>query len=213
MTEREPEIRRIDVYDDPRFSKTVLRQHGAFLVDGTPCEVEIIGADSAVVRNAPPKTERYLIETFRFYAEHIRTFLNEQGASILEFPPVALFTLKLSEIQPSQFYVDEEKLQAVRTFLSEPKDIVIPVLDSGGRYISLDGHTRMAAAVDLGFDTVFAFLSSSGADILDFAQEAYRRGVRTPYDLKRVPHEEYEIVWNQFCDDFFKENIQKGQEK
>lgn len=209
MKEREPEIQRIDRYDDPRFSKTVLLQHGAFLVDGTPCEVEIVGPDSAVVRNVPPKTVPYLIETFRFYAEQIRRFFNSQGELLAEFPPVTLFPLKLSEIQPSQFYVDEDKLQAVRTFLHGPKDIVIPVLRSDGRFISLDGHTRMAAAVDLGFDTIFAFLSSAEECILEFAEEAQRRGVCSPYDLKRVPHAEYEIVWNQFCDDFFRKKEQE----
>lgn len=40
-------IKRIDTYDDPRFSKEVLLQHGAFLVDGLPYEVEIVSESEA----------------------------------------------------------------------------------------------------------------------------------------------------------------------
>ena len=35
------EIERIDTYRDERFSRRVLCQHGCFLADGVPCEVEI----------------------------------------------------------------------------------------------------------------------------------------------------------------------------
>lgn len=197
-----PEIQRINSYCDDRFSQTVLLQHGAFLVDGIPCEVEIIGADSAVVRCEKEEYILPLIEEFRFYAEHICRFCNEHGELLAEFPPVDLFSLQLSEIQPSQFYVDEDKLRAVQAFLSGPKDIVIPVMAFDGQYVSLDGHTRLAAAADAGYETVSAFISEAPDSILDFAREARRRGVLSPYDMKRVSHEEYEILWNRFCDEF-----------
>lgn len=199
-----PEIQRINSYCDDRFSQTVLLQHGAFLVDGIPCEVEIIGADSAVVRCEKEEYILPLIEEFRFYAEHICRFCNEHGELLAEFPPVDLFSLQLSEIQPSQFYVDEDKLRAVQAFLSGPKDIVIPVMAFDGKYVSLDGHTRLAAAADAGYETVSAFISEAPDSILDFAREARRRGVLSPYDMKRVSHEEYEILWNRFCDEFLK---------
>ena len=44
------ELVRINTYDDPRFSPAVLRQHGGFLADGEPYEVEIISSSDAVVR-------------------------------------------------------------------------------------------------------------------------------------------------------------------
>ena len=36
------EIQRINSYDDARFAKNVLYQHGGFLIDSKPCEVEIV---------------------------------------------------------------------------------------------------------------------------------------------------------------------------
>ena len=198
-----PEIQRIDKYNDERFSETVLYQHGAFLADGLPCEVEITGAETAVVRCENREYVAPLLEEFRFFAEHICRFYDEQGKLLAEFPPVKCFTLRLDDIQPSQFYVDEEKIQAVRTFLMKPEDIVIPVISHDGRYVSLDGHTRLAAAIDAGYDTVLGFFSEFDNSILDFVVEAQRRGIFSPYDLQCVSHEEYEVVWNQFCDEFF----------
>lgn len=212
MAEKELSIQRVNSYNDPRFSPRVLRQHGAFLVNDVPCEVEITGADTAVVRGVQERDAIQLIEEFRFYAEHISRFYDDRENLLAEYPPVRLFSIRLSEIQPSQFFVDDEKLSAVKTFLSAPEDIIIPVIRREERYVSLDGHTRLAAAIDAGFDTVFAFLSDSGDAILGFVEEAKRRGILSPYDMRRVPHEEYEVVWNQFCEEFFEEKQKENQE-
>lgn len=204
----EPEIERVNRYDDGRFSQEVLRQHGAFLVNEQPYEVEIMGKDWAQVRGSSPELYTAVIENFRFYAEHICKFYNTQNELVAQFPPVELFPVKLEAIQPSQFYVDEDKLAAVRSFIRGPEDIVIPVISQEGRYISADGHTRLALAVEMGFEEVRGFLYEEFlyedlACLYDFAEEARKRGVHTPYDLKELTHEEYTVQWDQFCDDFF----------
>ena len=38
-------IKRVDRYNDKRFSKTVLLQNGAYDIDGEPYEVEIINSE------------------------------------------------------------------------------------------------------------------------------------------------------------------------
>ena len=197
-------IERINVYDDSRFSEKVLRQHGAFVINDTvPCEIEIIGNCEAVVRGAVSEYLDTLIDEFRFYAEHICKFYNEEHELLKEFEPVKTFRIGIAKIQPSQFYVDADKIEAVKTFITNPKDIIIPVTQEGGQYISLDGHTRMAAAIELGYDEIVVFCAEAGDYIFDFAKEAQKRGIHTPYDLEKVTHEEYEVVWNQFCDEFF----------
>lgn len=112
-----PDIQRVNSYDDPRFSQKVLCQHGAFLVNGEPYEVEILNRDSAVIRGTRPELYRGVVEDFRFFAGHISRFYNSTGELVQEFAPVELFSVKLDDIQPSQFYVDEEKLAAVRQFV------------------------------------------------------------------------------------------------
>ena len=52
------DIQRIDDYTDRRFSKTVLNQHGAYLVDNEPYQVEITDAASAVLYGNDPRSSK-----------------------------------------------------------------------------------------------------------------------------------------------------------
>lgn len=197
------DITRINTYDDPRFSAETLYQHGCFLVDGTPCEVLITAEDTARITGAEESALPALIEAFRFNAPHITRFVDMDGRLLQAFPPRELLTLPLTDIQPSQFYVDVEKLSAVRSFISQPEDIIIQVLPHAGRYIALDGHTRLYLAVIEHWTHVRAITEETDKYIFDFAAQAQKRGIHTPADMALVPHAEYEIKWNRFCDDYF----------
>ena len=198
-----PDITRVNGYNDKRFSGRVLKQHGAFLVDGEPYEVEIVSPTEAVARGADRAKFPALIDDFRFFAEHITLFRDSSGAVVGRFEPVATFELSLDLIQPSQFYVDSDKKRAVASFIASAEDVVIPVIAFGERFISLDGHTRMSVAVDRGLDHVRAFFAKSDGYIKDFAAEAVRRGVMTPRDLIELSHDEYAVKWDAYCGAYF----------
>lgn len=197
------EIIRINTYCDSRFSQRVLNQHGCFLIDGTPCEVEIISETEALIRGASRESFAALIREFRFYTPHITVFYDESREVVAQFPPETIVALPLSSIQPTQFYVDEEKLSAVETFLSTEEDIIIQAGKWQDRWLSLDGHTRLYYAVKQGWKTVRAVVTDYDDWAEAFAMEAIRRNIHTPNDLKLVSHETYEVKWNHFCDDFF----------
>ena len=197
-------IQRINTYHDPRFSQTVLNQHGCFLAGEDPYEVEIVSNRAAVIRGKEEATFPAVIEEFRFYAPHITRFYNETGALVANYPSSPVLTLSLGDIQPSQFYVDEEKLAAIRSFVHAPEDIVISVLRHKNRYISLDGHTRLYHAAVMGWRQVRAVEDAAGSYIYGFVEEALRRNIRTPYDLRLIGHQEYEKKWHQFCDNYFR---------
>ncbi|MGN0166621.1 MAG: hypothetical protein ACI4AB_01140 [Acetatifactor sp.] len=201
------EIERIDSYEDARFDEEVLKQHGAFLVDGQyPCSFRIVDERTAVVGYHDCEKLEELIEEFRFFAEHITCFLDEQGNLLKEYPRVEIFDLELSRIQPSQFFVDEEKLKAVTSFVRVPEDVVIPVtrMENTNRYISQDGHTRMYCACQKGMRTVKAFLVEEEIDYISyFVEEARRRGIYKISDMQVLSHEEYAEKWHKFCDEYF----------
>lgn len=197
------EIKRINTYEDDRFSKKVLLQHGCFLADEAPYEVQIISDFEAVIRGENAAVYPQIMEEFRFYTPHITKFYSADGELIKEYPDANLLTISLDQIQPSQFYVDEEKLAAVSTFIQNPHDIIIQVMPFEGRYISLDGHTRLYYAVMKGWDTVRAVVDVSNDYIYGFVEEAKRRNIHTPKDMELVGHSEYEEKWNRFCDDYF----------
>ncbi len=201
-------IERINDYSDTRFSKTILLQHGAFIADGIPCGFEIIDDHSAkMIYRFSDNTDAAarLIDEFRFYAGHINRFFDSEGRLIKEFSPAKIFTVPIDEIQPSQFYVDEDKLNAVSSFVKSAEDIVIPLFYDGKlkKYVSLDGHTRLVLAMKRGYTAVNGFLDDPGEYIGGFVDMAQKRGIFGVSDIKKLPHSEYEIKWNKFCDDFF----------
>ena len=197
------EFRRINTYEDARFSQRALYQHGCFLVDELPYEVEIISDFEALVRGPDKDIYPKVIEEFRFYTPHITRFYDRDGIIIMEYPQAQLLELSLDQIQPSQFFVDETKIAAIATFIRKPEDIIVQVLPNEGRYIALDGHTRLYYAVMRGWKHIRAVAESSDEWIYKFVAEARKRGINTPKDMTLVSHEEYEKKWNRFCDDFF----------
>ena len=114
-----------------------------------------------------------------------------------------LLTLRLNQIQPSQFFVDEDKIAAISSFIHKPQDIIIQVLPSEDRFISLDGHTRLYYAVMKGWECVRAVVEPSDDWAYKFVSEAQKRGIYAPTDMTFVSHAESEEKWNRFCDDFF----------
>lgn len=197
------EIKRINSYHDSRFSQKVLLQHGCFLVEEMPYEVEIISDFEAVIRGENAEAYPEVIEEYRFYTPHITKFYDGSGQTVKEYPDAQLFTLPLHQIQPSQFYVDEDKIAAISTFIQKSDDIIIQVMPFEGRYISLDGHTRLYYAVMKGWGEVRAVVDASNDYIYGFVEEAKRRKIYSPHDMELVSHSEYEEKWNRFCDDYF----------
>ena len=197
------EIKRFNTYKDERFSEKVLLQHGCFLADGKPYEVEIVSDFEAVICGENSAVYPEIIEEFRFYTPHITRFCDKNGQLVVEYPQVELLTLQLEKIQPSQFFVDEDKIAAISSFIREPQDIIIQVLPDGERFVSLDGHTRLYYAVMKGWTCVRAVVESSDEWVYKFVAEAQKRGVYTPKDMTLVSHDEYEEKWNRFCDEFF----------
>ena len=204
------EIERLNTYTDDRFSHDVLLEHGAFLVDGyRPCSFKIRDDRSATVFFDDYSNLAELIEEFRFYTEHITVFYDCTGTKIAEFPPVSLKALPIDAIQPSQFYVDADKVQAISTFVAAGRDIIIPVVYDKrfDKYVSLDGHTRLYYAYTQGWHTVKVFESHTDDDIFFFVDEARRRGVFSPKELNILSHKEYVQKWDKFCNDFFAKKI------
>lgn len=200
----EHKIQRINHYKDERFKEEVLKQHGAFIVDDIyRCSFKIINENSAMVEFDREVQVIQLIDEFRFYSQHIINFYDKDMMLIKAFPSMDIFYIDIKDIQPSQFYVDEEKVKAIESFIKSEEDIIIPLTKIGDTYISEDGHTRLYYAVSKGFTKVRGFITSPGDYTGEFAKEARKRKVYSPYDLKLISHEEYKIKWHKFCDDFF----------
>ena len=196
-------IIRINTYDDQRFSQEALNQHGCYIADGeVPVEIIIISQSEALIKGDKAYFDE-VIEEFRFNAKHITTFYDQSGRLVKKFKEVALFKLDLANIQPIQFFIDRDKLEAVRSFVNCEEDVIIPVVKREGTYVSLDGHTRLYLADSLGFKQVYAYLSESFYGFDYFLDEARRRNIHTIKDLVLLDHEEYVDKWDKFCEAYY----------
>lgn len=199
-------IQRINIYEDDRFDKDILRQHGAFIIDEKyKCSFRIINKDSAIVFYDKEIDLNKLIDEFRFYAEHIINFYDANMKVIKSFPAKEIFHISIKDIQPSQFYIDIDKVKAIESFIESEEDICIPLTKIKDHFVSIDGHTRLYYATIKGYSKIRAFFTEPGDYLEDFVEEARKRNVYSPYDLKLISHEEYKIKWHKFCDDFFSE--------
>lgn len=196
-------IKRIDDYNDLRFTKKVLLQHGCFLVEEKPYEVEIISTDSAIIRGENKNFFFELIDEFRFYAPHIYKFYNEEKNIVKIFPKTEIIEIPLDRIQPSQFYIDEDKVSAISNYIKTKQDIIIQVIPYNDKYISLDGHMRLYYATVKDYESAYAVISATDEWVYKFVREAQKRNIYAPKDMILVNHQEYEEKWNKFCDEVF----------
>lgn len=197
------EIKRVTDYNNPIFSQIVLNQRGAFLIDEEPYEIEIISSDSALVRGKNRENFKKLIEYFRYYSPHILNFFDENDKKIISFEKKRVLNLEVDKIQPSQFYIDEDKVNALKGFIKNSKDIVIQVVKSDDGYICVDGHTRLFIAFLINFKNVLAIETEFDDDTNYFVSQAKKRNIFTIKDLKLVSHSDYKKLWLNFCDSYF----------
>ncbi|MBR7010122.1 MAG: GNAT family N-acetyltransferase [Oscillospiraceae bacterium] len=122
-------------------------------------------------------------------------------------------SFKLTELQPSQFYISEKKLREINEWF-RPEDrsnfepIPVKLLDR--LPVMTDGHTRAVAALLAGLDAVPLVWD---ADELDWdmyrrcVEECRRRGVSSPADLlgRVISEMEYGEKWDRWCDEMHAE--------
>ncbi len=125
--------------------------------------------------------------------------------------------LKLTALQPSQFYISEKKLREIQGWL-QPEELSsfepIPVKLLDGALVMTDGHTRAAAALLAGLDEVPLVWDE---DELDWdmyrrcVEECKRRGVHSPKDLLQriIPEAAYKEKWDRWCDEMHAEIIKE----
>ena len=163
---------------------------------------EINGQEATLFAN----TTKYVneaIEEFLFYSSFIISIKDKDGCVLITRTPNQPYFLEISKIQPSQFYINEKKLESCKKWIERPEDIFIPIIIKYGKNILLDGHTRLRAALDLGYTSVFVYPDEYDDTIFYFVDEALKRQIYNVSDMELVSDDEYRLKWNKYCDDLF----------
>jgi hypothetical protein len=130
------------------------------------------------------------------------------------------FKLYLHEIQPSQLYISQAKLDAVingRNMGDLSMYAPIPIKEIDGELVSTDGHTRGIAWLLEGYEEVEVEWETFELD-----WEAYEiciqwckdEGITSIADLMNrvISHNEYEILWYERCR-IMHEELEKKRKK
>lgn len=197
-------IKRLDANEHVNVEDDVINQHGVFVIDNKEiCTVRIISMNSAIVMLDNYVYLDELIDEFRYYAEHITIFYDDKKHIIKEFPAVQLKEIDLLKIQPSQFYINESKIDAISTFVNSKEDVIIPVYKLHSVYVAVDGHTRLYVANQKGLQKVYIFETSEQEELGDFVIEAQRRNINKITDCEVLNDEAYKKEWYTYCNQYF----------
>ena len=130
------------------------------------------------------------------------------------------FMMKLGEIQPSQLFINSEKLSLVmKTFDVNPRSIEpIPVKKIGEQIVFVDGHTRAFAAFLKGMSEVKVYWEEDelGWDEYEVCVDwCKKEGINTIADLKErvITSKEYQVLWLDRCEKMQRELEAKRNKK
>lgn len=197
-------IQRIETMADcPHADPHCVAVHNAYLVDDTPVYFEFIDKSKVVIHSSLFDLPKELIEEFRFYNYQVTEFYRENGELLFSYEPVPLTLTEISSLQPSQFYINQTKMQSCKEWVMSADDLLIPVYPN--TLFICDGHTRLYAGFQKGVTHCYTYPADGvGSYLSDFVQMAKERGISKISDMKVVSDEEYRIVWHQFCDEYFR---------
>ena len=143
------------------------------------------------------------IDEFLFYSGFITTIRDGNGNVLRERKLSEPYLCGIMKIRPSQFYISEDKLAACKKWIKSREDVYIPVLIRNGETIAQDGHTRLRAALDSGFEAVYVYEEEYDPAIMHFVDEAGKRGIKSVADMEILSEEEYKLKWHKYCKDYF----------
>ena len=174
------------------------------LKESTQYDFEIVNHQKAILHTDGNECPQEVIEEFLFYSGFINHIETLEGTIIYHQPKKKVMKVPLLNIQPSQLYINEAKLNRLLTWIQKPEDIIIPIIEEGNQWISIDGHTRLKAAELLGFSEIYVYLDEYEPYIDDFVYFCQKEQKFNIRDLPIITNEAYQIKWCLFCESYFK---------
>lgn len=116
------------------------------------------------------------------------------------------FKIGILEVQPSQMYINKEKLNVVNKI---EKTDVIPVKKIGEKLFFTDGHTRVLSYYLRGIEEIEVYIDEDNMDWRLYSlhvKNCEDNNIKNISDLKNriISDEEYKVKWIRFCDDLEK---------
>lgn len=120
---------------------------------------------------------------------------------------IDVFKVAIDKIVPEQLCVNQDKLQAVKTWLKRPEDVVVTCVDIQNKMVCVDGYTRLLAAYQEGFSHVYAcFEIVEDTSFYEVClQWCDKAGIKSIGDLSMrvVDAKTHQKIWVERCQAYF----------
>ncbi|MCR5646915.1 MAG: hypothetical protein K6F81_01375 [Acholeplasmatales bacterium] len=141
-----------------------------------------------------------VIEEFRKYFGYINIFYNEDRTYYRAFDDTYTFKLPIKIIQPSKFFINKERLDAVSKYL-EDKEVYIPVAIIDDEYVAISGHTKIYAKVLEDAKMVNVYMADYIPDNLDdLVYMAKENNILKISQMEILTDEEYKSYIEQLAE-------------
>lgn len=130
------------------------------------------------------------INEFRKHNLQVSTFYNRDRSFYMAFDKIQTFKLPISILQPSKFFIDQNKLDIIEKHL-ENEHIVVPVEILDDEYVLLDGHARCRYLLNNDVKMVDVYIGNITEDIKEYVYIAKENNLFKIKDMEILSHEDY----------------------
>ena len=115
------------------------------------------------------------------------------------------FEARIADIQPSQLFLNDEKLKAVQRQAGEGRELdPVPVMWHEGRLVALDGHHRLYIHFVRGDESIAVYLDKECINTETYAvavKWCRDEGITSIKDLSTriIDRDSYKVVWIEKC--------------
>lgn len=136
------------------------------------------------------------IDFFRKYNKNVVRLYNEDRSFFKAFDDIFTFKLPLDILQPSKFFIDQDKYNAIEKYL-ENETFTLPVCIIDDEYVLLDGHARVKYLLDNYVKMVDVYLDEAPPEVSNFVYIAKENNIFKVKNMEILPHEDYLEYLNQ----------------
>ena len=133
---------------------------------------------------------------------YIYKYITDDDKYYQEFDKIFTFKLPINILQPSKFFIDELVLNTLEENIDIDDEYYIPVNIIDDEYVILDGHTLLLLLANNYKKMVNVYIADYDEYIPDFVYICKEGNIKNIKNIHVLKHEEYELYWNQFLEQF-----------
>lgn len=137
-----------------------------------------------------------VVEEFYNNNLNIYEYTTPDGSFYKSYDPVFTFKLPLSILQPTQVFLNQERLKQLKAFV-DIENLFIPVQIIDDEYIVLGKHHLLYLAMQEEYKMVEVYIQNATNKQKELLYLAKEQNIKRMEDMHIIPQDEYELICKQ----------------